>query len=256
MRILRASLLALAGCTAANPNYLGGGGEADLAQPAAGGDGGAGDLAVAPGRDMAIPAPPDLAMAPPDLRRPNGPGADVAEAVLATWDVGESLDNNLAPCNPVKRGLVSLASEMGRVKVGKEAVRVDYGPDGINYFQAVYPKGGKAGWDLSGRTGVTFLLDAQLPPTFSGWSPAGPTVVLCGPNGSYRVLSPAGNLLPRDGLGYLPVMVPLAGGGSWLTQDAGGFSLAQVDSIELHANPLKNLGTGTCHVWLDDVRFY
>ena len=32
--------------------------------------------------------------------------------------------------------------------------------------------------------------------------------------------------------------------------------LVAVDSLEVHLDPIRGLGTGTCTMWLDDVHFY
>ncbi|MSP61384.1 MAG: hypothetical protein EXR72_13765 [Myxococcales bacterium] len=230
-------LLAAAGClvgacTARNPDY-----RSFPAEAGALSDGGR-DLA---GLDLTAR---DLSLLP----------GDVAEDVLATWEVGESENDTIVPCNPVARGHVALAKETMRVREGAEAVRVSY--DGVSYFQAATPKSRNAGWDLTGRSGLSFFLDAQQGPNYGGWDPAGPTVVLCGQNGSYRRLQTQMNRLPRAPAGYVEIKIPLVGGAGWNAADVGGFSLARVNSVEFHADPLKGAGTGNATLWLDGVRFY
>jgi hypothetical protein len=232
------------GCTSANPDFVGG--------MLDGGEPGDAPAWIA---DLSSRRPRDLS-APPDLYPINGPTWDVAENVLATWDVGESTNDTIEACNPVKRGKVSLAAETSAVETGAQAVRVNYGPDGSYYFQALYPKTRKAGWDLASRTGIDFWVDAEVPKNYGGWSPPGPTVVLCGANGSYRSLSPVNNHLTTTFSAYQEQRVPLAGDAEWVAVDSGSFSLTHVDSIEFHADPLRGVGTGVCHFWLDGVRFY
>jgi hypothetical protein len=224
-------------------------------------------IILGPGPDLAAPdlaeaadlaIPPDLRPAP-DLENP-GPSGDVAEDVLAQWEVGESLSDAIEPCAPIRRNNVTLASEGKVVAAGKEAVRVDYKNSMPYYFQAVYPKAGNAGWDLTSRTGVAFQLAAALPMTYAGWSPAGPTIVLCGQMGGYRRIDPMVNQLPTTLGPYSAQMAPLQGGNGWAIQDVGldggVFSLTNVSSIEFHVDPSRGAGMGDCALYLDDVHFY
>jgi hypothetical protein len=217
------------------------------------------DLTLEPPPDL-VTADGDLAMSVDqggDLGHDVGPSSDVAEGVLAAWDVGEAVGDALEACNPVKRGLVSLVAEKTAVKAGAEAVKVSYGPDGAAYFQASYPKGLNASWDVSMRMGITFAFDAALPATYVGWDRVGPTLVLCGVNGAYRRYDPVMQLLPKTQSGYTVAKVPIAGGGGWMVTDVGGFDPAKVTGLEVHVNPQKGaMGTGTCELWVDDVRFY
>src|SRR5437016_1913206 len=101
-RFAPAALLALAAGACADFDGLtagsGGGGVLRL-------DGGSHPVDLAGGAADLAP-PRDLAPAADLLPAPNiGPGSDVAEQVMATWDVGESVDNNVEACNPMKRGL-------------------------------------------------------------------------------------------------------------------------------------------------------
>jgi hypothetical protein len=249
------ALVLAAGCSADNPDYRApGSGEAgaplgahDLAVSV-----GPRDLAGQPVLDLALP-PPDLAV-PPDLDTRGGPSADVAEDVANTWDVGESQDDNIVPCNPMKRGAVSLHPDPMHAAAGTQSVRVDYGPNASSYFQAVYPKSRAAGWNLGARKAVHFFVDAAEPASYGGWQPNGPTVVLCSPNG-YRRLDPTTNQLPRQSGTWKELQVPLVGNGSWKSQDMGRFDITNVDSVEFHADPLRNTGMGTCSMWLDGVYF-
>jgi hypothetical protein len=197
--------------------------------------------------------PPDFARGP-DFAVDNGPGSDVAENVESTWEVGEAAGDAIQPCNPMATGNVSLAGDRSRVATGAESVRVDYGAS--YYFEAAYPRGRTARWDLTSRTGVAFLLDASLGQFFGGWQPDGPTVVLCGDGGAYRRFDPPMNLLPTSASGFTELRVPLAGGGGWTSMDSGAFNLARVHSIEWHADPLRGAGQGPARIWLDNVRFY
>jgi hypothetical protein len=164
--------------------------------PAPARDGGAArrDLAAAAIRDLAAVNPPADLPASPDGPPPPQPG-DLAENVLATWDVGESLTDEVEPCNPVRRGRVDLVADAGKVKSGTQAVRVLYGPDGSKYFQAIHPRTRNADWNVAGG-GLALWIDAQLPKGYLGWAPPGPTVVLCSTNGGYRRLDPMANQLP------------------------------------------------------------
>ncbi len=81
-------------------------------------------------------------------------------------------------------------------------------------------------------------------------------MILCGRNGAYRRLDPSVNLLPRTVGAFVEQKAPLGGGGGWTVTDFNGFTLTQVDSIELHMNPLRGNGFGTVDVWFDNVHFY
>jgi len=127
-----------------------------------------------------LTALPDLTP-PPDLAMPNfGPSSDVAEDVVNTWDVGESTNDTPVPCNPMNMGRVTLSADRV-VKVGAEAVNLAY--TASSYFQAVYPKGFGAHWDLRTRTSLEAWVQAVQPAGYGGWSPGGPTLILCSAGG-------------------------------------------------------------------------
>jgi hypothetical protein len=232
-------------------------------------DGGAGDLPL-PGdggvvADLARAsdgaALPDLATLPDlavsgDFAGVNtGPSSDVAEDVVNTWTVGESVNDAIAPCNPQQRGNVSVVGDVNHKMVGAQAAQGIN--NGNNFFGLAYPKGMNAGWDLSSRTGVEFYVDGQMPVSYVSWTPAAPTVVLCGPNGAYRQLQPMNNILPRNGNGYVKVDLPLVGDGNFIVTDVKGFSLTQVNSIEFHADPMRENGIlGPTSLWIDGLKFY
>jgi hypothetical protein len=233
----------LAGCTAYNPAYVPFGvGDAGVARDAA-----VVDLA---GRDL---AERDLA-ASPDLGGRLPIEVDVAEDASA-WDVGESQDDEIDACDPQRRGKVSLAGDPQHRVLGAASIRVDYGPGASSYFQAVYPRTRDAGWDLSRYAALSLVVAAELPRSYQGFSPPGPTIVLCAKDG-YRRLDPVVNLLPRDGIGWVPLTVPLDGGGAWRVNDDGDFDLGAVDSLEIHADPQRGSGNGVVRLWVDAVRFY
>ena len=247
--------LGAAGCTADNPDYRPG------STPSTPDGRGISDLEFPISTDLSSPDlsfpdlwMPDLFM--PDMAQYSGPSGDAAEDVLSTWDVGESTDDNLQPCAPVRRGKVMLATDNMHVKSGFESVRVSYGPDASYYFQAVYPSSRNAGWNLATRFGVDFFVDGQQPQSYGGWMPPGPTIILCGANKSYRRLDPIVNQTPRMAGNWIELKVQLAGGAGWTAQDVGPFSLSKVDSIEFHFDPLRNNGTGTVTTWLDGLRFF
>jgi hypothetical protein len=207
--------------------------------------------------DLAKPpdlSQPDLTPKAPDLLLPFGPSSDVAENVLATWGVGESSSNTPVPCNPMNLGFVTLAADITNVHTGTEAVRVSY--TNVNYFQAVYPMGG-ALWDLSRRTGLDVFIQAVLGSGYAGWSPAGPTLILCGPPGVYREISPTFDQLGATSSAYTELQIPLAGGNGWTAVDTIGFQLSQVTSFELHFDPNCNTcAVSSVTVWIDDAFFY
>jgi len=184
-----------------------------------------------------------------------GPSWDVAENSTANWTWADSADDNPVYCNPTTRRLITAynGNYYTNVKAGVDALRLDYGPNGAAYFQAVYPVARNGDWDLSTRTGLHFWVRSDWPLSYGGFSPPGPLVVLCGPSG-YRVLSPTWEHIAAV---YGEQHVPLAGvPGVWNVADYGTFSLARVDSVELHQNAWQNGGTGTVYVFYDDVRFY
>lgn len=186
-----------------------------------------------------------------------GPAQDAAED-SSSWAAAEAVGEALEPCSDVTRGLVTLGSETSPTwaRVGAQAVKVSYGPNGGAYFGAHYPAARDAGWDLSMRSTLAFAVSAAQPSTYGGWNPAGPTVVLCGRDGGYLRLDPISvSLLSTDG-GTTPLTVPLGGDGGWNATVVGPFQLSAVDSLEVHLDPIKGAGTGTCTLWLDDVRFY
>ena len=241
--------LSATSCTADNPLYsgffsdgffVGGGAIEDMAGR---------DLA---GRDLSLPRDQS---APVDLAQKPIIEVDIAEDASG-WEVGESTSDTLQPCAPQRRGLVSIDDDPGKRIAGQESIRVSYGPNGSNYFQAVYPKARNAGWDLSAFLWVGFSVDALLPPGFMGWDPAGPTIVLCSRGGGYRRLQPRQNRLPRAGSGWVPLTVSLGGNNDWQASDQGNFNIARVDSIEFHADPQRGGGQGTVRMWLDSVRFF
>ena len=81
-------------------------------------------------------------------------------------------------------------------------------------------------------------------------------MVLCGRDGGYLRLDPtATSFLATDG-GTTALAVPLGGDGGWNATVVGPFELNAVDSLEVHLDPIKGAGAGTCTLWLDDVRFY
>jgi len=226
------------------------------------------DLAVA---DLALDLAVDLALAdltavpdlsnvdllvPPDLARSHGPSTDVAENVLGGWTVGESTNDVPVPCNPSNPlGRVTLSAELTQLKAGSEAVHLGYTQS--NDFQAVYPSGLNASWDLSTRTGLHVWIHATEGAGYGGWSPAGPTLILCGPGGAYRTISPIVDALGGAAGAYTQMQIPLAGGGNWISTNMGGFDLTQVRGFELHFDPLCGACTLTSSdVWLDDAYFY
>lgn len=235
-------------CSEDNPNYVSHGvTDAAVIVPGA-------DLAGVPPRDFAVI--PDLTFFP-DLAVNMGPSVDVAEDP-AGWEAGESLDDNIVPCNPMTHGTVKLSGDATRFKVGQRSVRVDYGPDVSSYFQAAYPKTRDGGWDLRARTGVDLFVDGQqptMPAGWGGWSPNAPTIVLCSAGG-YRRLDPQANPLPRAQGTWPELKVPLAGGVGWNVMQSGNFDLSKVNSIEVHTDPLRNGIPGTCSMWIDGLRFY
>ena len=186
-----------------------------------------------------------------------GPAQDATE-VISSWAASEALGDAVEPCSDVTRGLVTLAAETSApwVLAGTQSVRVSYGPNGAAYFGAHYPAARDAGWDLSTRSTLSFVVSAAQPSTYGGWSPAGPTVVLCGRDGGYLRLDPlVATLLATDG-GTTALAVPLAGDGGWTATVVGPFDLGTVDSLEVHLDPSRGAGIGTCTLWVDDVRFY
>ncbi len=199
------------------------------------------------------PPPPDLQ---PDMTRSHGPSTDVAENVLSTWTVGESTNDTTVPCNPNNTlGRVTLLAEMAQLKAGSQAVHLAYTQ--ANYFQAEYPTGLTANWDLSTRAGLNVWVHATLGTGYTGWSPSGPTLILCGPGGAYRTISPILDGLGGAAAAYTQMQIPLGGGGNWFSVDSGGFNLNQVRGFELHFDPLCGLCTlSSTDVWLDDAYFY
>lgn len=185
-----------------------------------------------------------------------GPATDVAE-LASDWAVSEAVGDVAAPCSDATLGLVSLASETSApwVVSGTRAVKVNYGPDGAAYFAVRYPATRDAGWDLSTRTGLSMVVSGLQPSTYGGWSPAAPTLILCGRDGGYRKLDPLTPLLPTDG-GSVALQVPLDGDGGWSSTEVAPFDLRTVDSFEVHADPARGAGTGMCSLWLDDVHFH
>src|SRR6185295_10472711 len=120
----------------------------------------------------------------------HGPSSDVAEDVLATWDVGESTNDSIVGCAPMNTlRNVTLSAETGAVVAGTQAVGLAY--NGANYFSATYPKGLGASWDLTARSGLQVSIQAIEPVSYGGWSPPGPTLVLCSAAGGYRSVGPA-----------------------------------------------------------------
>lgn|GEM_PF-5133776 len=227
-------------------------------------DGGVPDNGVL--ADMTLP--PDFAHPPTDFSGVDlsgvdfaianpGPTNDVAEDVVNTWLVGESLTDTLQACNPVTHGTVSLAAETSMVKVGTQAVRIDYGPNTHYYFDAVYPKSRDAGWNLSGRTGLQMWLTAQLPVSYIAWQPVAPELVLCSRAGGYRRMAPTTNHTNRNAEPYVQLQIPLLAGTGWNQTDVGNFDITNVDSIEIHLDPQAAAnGMGDIHVWIDGVGFY
>lgn len=243
--------LALAGCASVLFPGLEGPGDAGPASR----DGATNPLPDAASDDGALPSGFDLA-ASPDLAGAPMQLTDLAEDIAATWDVGESQTDEIEPCNPVQRGRVMLIADAGKVKVGQQAVRVLYGPDGSKFFQALHPKARNADWNLAKYTGLALWLDGALPQGYGGWIPAGPTVVLCSANGGSRRLDPAANHVPQSGTGYIELKLPVAGGTGWKSTDAKNFDPAHVRWIEIHVDPERGTGKGNCTLWLDGVRFY
>jgi hypothetical protein len=213
-------------------------------------DGGVVDASVP--KDMTTPVPDLSGVDFSGIN--NGPAPDVAENVALDWDVGESASMNPEACAPVKRGNVTLVADAMHTKVGNQSVRVDY--TSINYFQAVYPKGENANWDLTTRNGVDVWIDGNEPMNAQGWMPNSPTIILCGAFGTYRRLDPTMNLLPKVTSGFVELKVPLAGGAGWTKTDIGMFNVNKVRSIEFHANPLRGPAVGPIQMWLDGVGFY
>lgn len=186
-----------------------------------------------------------------------GPAQDATE-VISSWAATDAVGDAVEPCSNAAVGLSSLAAETAApwVLVGTQSVRVTYGPNGAAYFGAHYPASRDAGWDLTSRSTLNLAVSALQPASYGGWSPAAPTVVLCGRDGGYLRLDPlSATLLPTDG-GTSALAVPLAGDGGWTATVVQPFDLTTVDSLEVHIDPSRGLGTGTCVMWLDDVRFY
>jgi hypothetical protein len=208
--------------------------------------------------DLAAPdlAMPDLAMPdlgpPPDLEMPDlavdpGPSSDVAENVLATWDVGESTNDTPVPCNPMNLGHITLTAD-NMVQAGVQALNLAY--TSTAYFQAVYPKGLTANWDLRGRSSLEVWVQAIEPGGYGGWIPAGPSLVLCSPAGGYRIISPSSDMLGSTSGGYAQLLIPLSTAGLWTATDMNGFDLSHVTGLELHFDPQ----CGTCTVSSVTVR--
>lgn len=191
----------------------------------------------------------ELPEATPDLQP-----IDYAEDVAATWDVGEATGQTIQACSPMKRGKVALAADSAHRRVGATAARIDYGPNGMNYLQAVYPRTRDGSWDATVQKTADFWIDAQLPGSYMGWDPIGPTLVLCNAAGKYRRLDPDTNRLPREIDSWTRLRVPLAGGDGWKAQDVGGFDPRAVKWVEFHVDPYRNNGTGTCRLWIDGLR--
>jgi hypothetical protein len=185
-----------------------------------------------------------------------GPSTDVAENVLTTWTIGESLSDAIQPCNPVQHGSVTLVADTSMVKVGTEAVRLDYGPNSHYYFDAVYPATRNAGWNLSTRTGTQFWTTGALPTSYVAWQPGGPELVLCSATG-YRRYTPMNNHEPRNSDPYVFLQIPIGGSAEWVMTDNGTFDITAVNSLEIHLDPqAAGTGMGTVQVWYDGVSFY
>jgi hypothetical protein len=223
----------------------------DLAQV---GPGPVDDLAAVPdlsvSDDLAVELPdltplPDLATLP-DLTVDPGPSSDVAEDVLATWDVGESTNDAPVPCAPMNLGHLALTAD-STVVAGREAVNIAY--TASSYFQAVYPKGLGASWDLRGRTSLEAWVQAVEPMGYGGWSPAGPTLMLCSPGGGYRAISPTIDQLQPSANAYTQLLIPLSTSGGWIATDVN-FDASHVTGLELHFDPL----CGACAITSVTVR--
>jgi len=210
--------------------------------------------AGAPGREICDDKDNDCDGATDEPPQCGGPGTDVAENV-ANWAAAESPDNTPSPCSTANFGSVWVsAGAAPNVVAGTTSVVVDYNYN--VYFQCVFPASRDANWDLSRRSGLHFWVrHGTLPSYVTGWQYNAPLVVLCGPSGTYRVLTPSANHL---GTTFAETLVPLAGGSGWTAKDTQGFSLSTVRFVEFHQNPecVAYSNGGYVSVYYDDVRFY
>ncbi len=163
------------------------------------------------------------------------PPSDMAELNAASWLVW------------AQDGEITAYDDSKMRMVGNGSVRVETSGGFDNY--ARYPGDRQARWNLSGVTSLRGWFYAENPnnPDFQGGSP---WVRLHGPKG-YIELHPTFDIL-NEAIGqWREFVIPLAGDGVWERSESGTVSLAEINSVEIHAD---TWGAGFT-MWMDGLRF-
>jgi hypothetical protein len=160
------------------------------------------------------------------------PAADLAELNAADWSVW------------AQGGTASAADDTVRHIAGSGSIR--FTTDGGFDTYARYPKG-LARWDLSQVQTLRFFVYAENQNSFQSQSP---WIRLHTPGGLIDLRPPTEVLNSAIGH-WVEFQVPLAGGPGWERTTSGTPTLAEVNSVEIHAD---TWGAGFT-LWFDNVRF-
>jgi parallel beta-helix repeat protein len=139
--------------------------------------------------------------------------------------------------------------------VGSRCLQFTPNPYPGAYATAIYPKERNGNWNFADKTQLRFWIKTQNP-NIPGWQNAGPVVRLLGPKGTIAFKpSKDGNLLNDPPFSearwlWMPVTIPLAGGGAWQRTVTGTVSLERIDALSFS---LDSWGGDPFTVWLDGV---
>ena len=194
---------------------------------------------------------------------------DIIEANLAYWNGATELatfprqvrlGGEIITCTPLDMtennanqwtvstvsGSAQIRNDSIRRRVGAASLRLDT-DSGFDVWVS-YPGHRLARWDLSQVAGVRFYAYAVNPNL--GFQERSPWIILRGSDG-YIELRPTYDMLNEARGQWREFYVPLSGDSVWQRTVYGNVSLANIQSIEIHAD---TWGSGFT-LWLDGVQF-
>jgi hypothetical protein len=121
-------------------------------------------------------------------------------------------------------------STIADAEVGASALRADT-QSGFEFW--VRYDGGPI--DATERTELRLQIRALNETPFK-WQGEWPWITLVDGAGRTSVLKPAVNLLPIDGVTWLPLSIPLAGDDLWTATSDAGFDAAGIVALQIHAD--------------------